>query len=138
MYSIGEVSRRSGVNIETIRYYEREGIVPVPDRMANGRRTYDDDGLAALRFVKKCRDLGFTMHDAKVLLSLATGSGRNCGEVRPIAEAHLAIVAGKLAELTRLHEALARMVAECGDPASECPILNVLSAPDDLFHAGAS
>lgn len=138
MYSIGEVSSRSGVNIETIRYYEREGIVPVPDRMANGRRIYDDSGLAALRFVKKCRDLGFTMHDAKALLSLATASGMSCGEVRPIAEAHLAIVAGKLAELTRLHEALTRMVAQCGDPASECPILNVLSGPEDVLRSGTA
>ncbi|MBO6718323.1 MAG: helix-turn-helix domain-containing protein [Rhizobiaceae bacterium] len=138
MYSIGEVSKRSGVNIETIRYYEREGIVPGPDRLANGRRTYDDKGLAALRFVKKCRDLGFTMHDAKALLSLATDSGMNCGQVRPIAEAHLAIVVRKMEELARLRDALTRMVAECGDPASECPILNVLSGPEDVLQAVAT
>lgn len=118
------------MNIETIRYYEREGILPAPERTASGRRAYDGDGLSRLRFVKKCRDLGFAMSDARTLLALATVGGMNCGEAKPVAEAHLGAVASKIAELERLRDALAELVGDCGDPASECPMLKV------FFEAG--
>ena len=125
MYSIGEASRLSGVNIETIRYYEREGILPAPERTASGRRVYDANGLSRLSFVKTCRDLGFAMNDTKTLLSLATAGGVNCGEAKPVAVAHLAAVTQKIEELVRLRDALVDLVGACGDPASECPMLKV-------------
>ena len=130
MYSIGEVSTRSGVNIETIRYYERQGILPAPERSESGRRQYDADGLSRLRFVKKCRDLGFSMVDAKALLGLAGNDRPSCGEAKPIAMAHLEAIDAKMKELSRLHDALEQMVSMCGDLQAPCPMLQVLFEAD--------
>lgn len=133
MYSIGEVSRRSGVHIETIRYYEREGIVPAPARTRAGRRVYDSEGLSRLRFVKKCRDLGFQMSDAQALLHLATAGKLNCGEAKPIAERHVETVEARIAELERLRAALVELIDQCREPEAECPILRAFLDPEDVF-----
>ncbi|MBO6538331.1 MAG: helix-turn-helix domain-containing protein [Rhizobiaceae bacterium] len=132
MYSIGQVSARSGVNIETIRYYERKGILPAPARTQSGRRQYDRDDLSRLRFVRKCRDLGFSMSDAKALLGLAISGGMNCGEAKPIAQAHLDAVVKKMAELARLREALRSLVDACREPSSECPMLGLIFEVSDI------
>lgn len=126
MYSIGEAAHRSGVMIETIRYYEREGIVAKPDRTAAGRRIYDDDGIARLRFVKRCRDLGFPIPEAKSLLGLTDGSQSSCSSARSIAMEHLDLVQGKIAVLKRMQTALEALVEQCSDDEKACPILNEL------------
>ena len=125
MYSIGEASRLSGVHAETIRYYEREGILPAPPRSASGRRLYGSGDLSGLRFVKICRELGFAMSDIKALLHLASVGSMKCGEARPIAEARLEEIARKMDELARMRDALKQLIDQCGDPDSQCPMLRV-------------
>ena len=128
MYSIGEAARRSGVAVETIRYYERASVVPLPDRAASGRRLYDSAGIARLRFVKRCRDLGFSIEDIRTLLALSKPGSKACSDVKRIGEGHLRDVREKIADLTRLESALAEMVAECGEQKPECPVLRQLFA----------
>ncbi|MDA4848897.1 MerR family transcriptional regulator [Hoeflea poritis] len=126
MISIGQAAERSGVTIETIRYYEREGIVPKPDRTASGRRTYSERGVARLRFVKRCRELGFPIPGAKSLLGLTDGSQKNCATAQTIASKHLKDVQDKMVDLKSMESALIEMIRLCDGNDDECPILNHL------------
>lgn len=99
MFAIGEVSRLSGVNIETIRYYEREGVLPSPERSGSGRRMYSQDGLARIRFVKRSRDLGFSIAETRELLDLTAQAGQTCAQVKPIAQSHRDAVDEKIRQL---------------------------------------
>lgn len=127
-FPIGEAARRSGVTIETIRYYEREGIVPVAERSANGRRRYDAKAVARLRFVKRCRDLGFSISEVKALMSLASDQSANCAKVKRIGEDHLGDVRGKIADLKRLETALVELLSHCEAGRTDCPMLKELFA----------
>lgn len=115
MYLIGEASKQSGVNIETIRYYEREGIVPKPARSAAGRRSYTRDDIAKLRFVKRCRDLGFPIAIIQTFLSLAIEKDRPCGEVKSMAENRLVEIDAKIENLNRLRAALRSLSKNCDE-----------------------
>ncbi len=126
MFAIGEASRRSGVAVETIRYYEREGITAKPGRTASGRRAYTEAEIAALRFIKHCRDLGFSIPDAVSLRRLANEPATTCADAGQIGRAHLADVRAKLAELKRLEGALAELVANCDRGERLCPMLDTL------------
>lgn len=128
MTSIGEASRRSGVSIETIRYYERAAIVPKPDRAENGRRVYSDLEIGRLRFVRRCRDLGFSMADAKTLLALSEGTAADCKAVYDLAIAHLAAVRIKISELARLEAALEELTSNCQSASTRCPMLEELKS----------
>ena len=128
MQTIGEAAKLSGVNIETIRYYEREGIVPAADRSANGRRLYDVAAIARLRFIRRCRDLGFPISDVRTLLDLSDNASRQCDDVRAISERHLSDVRERLADLQELEAALSELVQSCVDAQSECPTLKQLFA----------
>ena len=123
MIAIGEASRLSGVSIETIRYYEREGIVPAADRSANGRRLYDAAGITRLRFIRRCRDLGFRISDVRALLDLSENASKHCKDVRAISERHLSDVRARLSDLQALEAALADLVKACDDAPLECPAL---------------
>ncbi|MCR9056075.1 MAG: MerR family transcriptional regulator [Rhodobacteraceae bacterium] len=127
MIAIGEASRRSGVGIETIRYYEREGVVPRPVRAANNRRLYSEDDVGRLRFLKRCRDLGFPLADARALLELSHRDDDECQSVKTIAERHTAKVREKIEELQRLEAALAELTRNCSVGNVSCPMLNRLS-----------
>jgi MerR family mercuric resistance operon transcriptional regulator len=129
MSSIGEAARRSGVAVETIRYYERAGVVPGPQRSESGRRVYDATGIARLRLIKRCRDLGFSLADARALQALSENSDAPCGDVKEIAEGHLAEVGRKIRALRDLQAALAELVRECAVGNTACPALGVLSGP---------
>lgn len=126
MFTIGKASEQSGVNIETIRYYEREGIVPKPGRSASGRRLYSSDEIAKLRFVRRCRDLGFPIPIIQTFLSLTEQDERSCGEVKALAENHLDDINTKIENLTRLRNALRNLSATCDDGTAACPMLDVL------------
>jgi len=128
MIAIGEASRQSGVGIETIRYYEREGIVPKPARAANNRRHYSASDVGRLRFLKKCRDLGFPLADAKTLLGFSESHDTDCQSVRKLAEIHAANVRAKIAELTKLQAALNELTANCSIGKVECPMLGQLQS----------
>lgn len=126
MFAIGEASRQSGVGIETIRYYERAGIVPKADRTASGRRAYSAGSIARLRFIRRCRDHGFTMADSRVLLSLSGGSDTACSKAMQVGARHLDDVRRKIAELQQLEVALEEMVVNCAQGRMQCPMLDGL------------
>ncbi len=129
MPSIGEAARKSGVPVETIRYYERAGVVPRPQRSESGRRVYDATGISRLRLIKRCRDLGFSLADARALRALSENSDAPCGDVKVIAENHLAEVGRKIRALRDLEAALADLVRECADGSTVCPALRALARP---------
>ena len=126
-YGIGEMSRETGVNIETVRYYERIGIMPKPDRTEGGNRQYNHDQLKRLHFVKRSRELGFNLEEVHALLKLVDRKDFTCGEVHSLTIDHLSTVKRKLADLKRLERALKSMAAECsqGD-VPDCPIIDEL------------
>ena len=127
--SIGELSRRTGVNIETIRYYERIKMLPAPGRSASGRRIYGPAEARILAFIRRSRDLGFTLEEIRAMLALGGPGCAPCAEVHRIASAHLANVRTKLADLTKLESILAETVAQCSDGATpDCPVLDILDA----------
>src|SRR3954462_13714226 len=111
-FAIGELSRRTGCNIETVRYYERIGLLPKPSRRGIYRR-YNGSDVKRLTFVRRARELGFTLDDIRALLTLATGGQNVCGDVREIAAAHLTEIQAKIADLRALERVLAQAVRAC-------------------------
>src|SRR5262245_43549444 len=125
--AIGELARRTGVNIETIRYYERSSLLAAPPRTAGGRRVYGPEHAQALTFVRRARELGFSIDDIGALLALAEPGRRSCTEVERIASVHLASVRSKLADLERLERTLADTVSRCSRETNPvCPVLEAL------------
>jgi MerR family mercuric resistance operon transcriptional regulator len=123
---IGALSRLTGVNIETIRYYERITILPAPPRTEGGRRVYGPVEIKTLRFSRRSRELGFTLDEIRNLLSLAEGS-RTCAEVKAAAVAHLKDVRRKITDLRRMERTLSKTVDLCeGGDATHCPMLEIL------------
>jgi MerR family mercuric resistance operon transcriptional regulator len=123
---IGELSRRTGCNIETVRYYERIGILPVPLR--RGRyRAYDPADVRRLSFVRRARELGFPIDTVRALLALADGGPASCSQARDLADTHLKEVRVKIADLRRMERVLDDTVKACdaGDNAA-CPLLETL------------
>lgn len=135
---IGALSRRTGVNIETIRYYERIRMLPAPPRTASGRRVYGDEDVRMLRFIRRARELGFSLDEIRALLRLRTPGRAPCGKVRSIAMHHLEDIRAKISDLAKLERLLTRTVARCrGDEAPDCPVLEILDAespPGRLDH----
>lgn len=127
--SIGELSKQCGVNIETIRYYERIKMLPPPPRTANGRRVYGPAEKRKLAFIRRSRDLGFTLEEIRALMALGGPERAPCADVHKIASAHLASVRSKLSDLVKLETILADTVARCAEGANpNCPVLNILDA----------
>jgi MerR family mercuric resistance operon transcriptional regulator len=126
--SIGQISRLTGVNIETIRYYERIKMLPAPPRTKSGRRTYRSRERRILAFIRRGRELGFTLEAIRTLLALGAPGQATCAEVRKVASEHLADVRARLDDLKRLEAILADAVARCtGDSVPDCPVLDVLN-----------
>lgn len=124
---IGELSRRTGCNIETIRYYERIAVLPTPARSAGRYRVYDTADVRRLAFIRRARELGFTLDEVRALLGLAADESA-CADVRELAEKHLAAVRAKIADLQAMEHVLADAVRHCA--AGEmpgCPIIDALS-----------
>jgi MerR family mercuric resistance operon transcriptional regulator len=125
--AIGALSKQSGVNIETIRYYERIGVMPKPRRSDGGYRMYGPDHLKRLMFVRRGRELGFGLDELRELLRLVHGHSYTCGQVRDLAVEHLAEIRRKIADLRRLQRVMDDMAAKCsGDRIPECPIIDAL------------
>ena len=125
--TIGRLAEATGVNLETIRYYERIGLMPEPARTASGYRSYGQEHARWLTFIRRARELGFTIEHIRALLALAVPGVIPCGEVRALAASHLEAVRAKLDDLTRLEAILADTVTRCsGVPASVCPVLDML------------
>jgi MerR family copper efflux transcriptional regulator len=130
-YNIGEVARHSGVSAKMIRYYESLGLVKEARRTAAGYRIYDDNDIHTLKFVRRARNLGFSIEEIERLLALWQNRRRSSGDVRRVAQDHIADLNRRIEELQAMRRTLERLVAHChGDHRPDCPIL------DDL--AGAS
>lgn len=126
---IGDLSRAAGVNIETIRYYERIGVLPIPSRQVNGRRTYADDDARRLGFIRHARDLGFDLADVRTLLALQEQPEASCSDASRIAEAQLEAVESRIAKLQSLRTELKHMVAECQrGVVAQCRVIEALNS----------
>ena len=126
--TIGELVRATGTQTETIRYYERIGLLPAPTRTAARYRIYGRGDVNRLAFVKRSRDLGFTIEEVRVLLALARDIGRDCTEVDAITRHHLADVEGNIGDLQRLAKELRHVIGQCqGGSISECRIIDALA-----------
>jgi MerR family mercuric resistance operon transcriptional regulator len=124
---IGQLSLLSGVNIETIRYYERIKMLPAPPRAGNGRRVYDPSHLRILGFIRRSRELGFSLVEIRALIRLGGLDKATCREVRDIAAHHLEHIRAKLNDLRKLERLLAKTVTRCtGKAAPDCPVLDIL------------
>lgn len=125
--TIGRLSTRATVNIETVRYYERIGLLPSPPRTEGGHRLYGESHVKRLTFVRRARELGFTLDEIRALLHLAEERPPSCARARSLATEHLADVREKIADLKRMERVLAQTVALCeeGD-RPECPLLEAL------------
>ena len=125
-WTIGEVARRSGVNVETIRYYEREGLMPRPPRTTGGRRAYAPSDLNTLNFIRKAREIGFTLDDTRTLLALR-GPNNDCADVKAIALKHLEAVRAQKCRILEAERMLSDAVARCpGGPTRGCSLLAML------------
>ena len=124
---IGQLSKHSGVNIETIRYYERIKMLPAPPRTSSGRRMYGSHDARVLAFIRRSRELGFSLDEIRALLRLGGPEKASCREVQEIAAHHLEDIRAKLSDLKRLERLLAKTVARCsGKTAPDCPVLDIL------------
>ena len=123
--AIGALSKRTGSKVETIRYYERVGLLPAPARSAGGYRLYATEHLRRLTFVRRARALGFSIKEVRKLLNLADHRPRPCAEARVLAAAHLGEVRAKIADLQAMERVLEETVARCADGRSaRCPLID--------------
>ena len=125
--TIGQLSQRTGVNIETIRYFEKVGLIASPPRTEGGHRVYGDDHLRALGFIRRARELGFTPQEVRGILALGGPTDACCDEVREIASRHLETVRSKMADLARLEELLSSTIDHCsGDHVPRCAVIDMI------------
>jgi MerR family transcriptional regulator, copper efflux regulator len=122
---IGEVARRAGVNLQTIHYYERRGLLPVPPRTGSNYRAYSEDAVLRVRFIKRAQELGFTLKEIEELLSLRVVPEACCANVRTRAEAKVRDIDEKVRALLAMRKILSGLIAECPSdaPVAQCPIL---------------
>ena len=126
-----ELARRTGANLETVRYYEKVGLLPPPPRTASGYRSYDDAHEQRLGFVLRARELGFSLDEIRALLRLADEREQPCAEASRLAASHLAEVRAKIADLKRMERVLKDVVMQCGDGTRpDCPLI------ESLFRSG--
>ena len=134
--TIGRLAKQVGVNVQTVRYYERRKLLPPTSRMPSGYRLYGNEALRRLQFIRNAQALGFTLREIAELLALRVGSAARCGEVQKKARAKLVQVASKIDDLQALARALNSLIRACrvGRPTGHCPILMSL---EDETQAGA-
>lgn len=128
-FTIGTVAKHVGVAIDTIRFYEREGLLPEPQRRASGYRSYDKGAIAQLRFIRRAKHLGFTLEEIRELLALSRDRRKGVSAVKKRAQQRLAAIDLRIVELQRVRDGLAQLVESCpghGAP-EECPILRALT-----------
>lgn len=126
--TIGQLAKRLQVNIETIRYYERQGLIPTPPRPESGYRKFPEDTISRIRFIKHAQQVGFTLTEISELLSLRVDPDTTCAEIKQRAEAKIVEIKKKIQALERMKRALTRLKAACRGrgPVGECPILEAL------------
>lgn len=131
--TIGKVAGQAGVGVETVRFYEREGLLEQPPRRPSGYRQYPQEAVLRLRFIRRAKQLGFSLREIKELLLLRVGGGTSCSEVRRRAEAKIAVIEEKIEALNRIRKGLTDLVDACSarQPTDPCPILAALEEPED-------
>lgn len=134
VFAIGALAKAAGVSTPTIRYYEEIGLLPRASRTVGGQRSYGEDDLGRLTFIRQCRDFGFGIDQVRTLMDLSISADRDCGETRDIAQAHLDQVKAKLAELRALETRLESFVERCnvacaGGPGQDCVIFKDMASP---------
>ncbi|MGH7510014.1 MAG: MerR family transcriptional regulator [Gemmatimonadales bacterium] len=140
MMRIGEVATRAGVNIQTLRYYERRGLLPEPERGGSGYRFYDPETVRLVRFIKRAQELGFTLREIGELIELRRSRRRGV-EVRTLAEAKMEDIERRMRQLSAMRNALGQLVeaCECEAGALTCPIIEALDDSSEwITHASAS
>jgi MerR family mercuric resistance operon transcriptional regulator len=125
--TIGGVARAAGVNVETVRYYQRMGLVPVPKRAYGSFRNYPPEIVTRVRFIKRAQHLGFTLAEVKSLLAL--DDGQSCGKAQGLAATKLAVIEARIADLNRMRRTLKDLIAQCGAGGGRvrCPIIETLA-----------
>ncbi len=131
--STSELAKRGGVNLESIRYYERMGLLPKPPRSGAGYRQFSPESVRRVRFIKRAQELGFSLKEIKELLALRIAPGSTRADVRKRAEAKIADIEGKVEHLREMKKALVSLTEACCEngPASECPILESLNLEEE-------
>ena len=125
--SIGKVASQTGCNIETIRFYEKEALLAPPGRTEGGHRVYTPEMVGRLVFIRRCRELGFSMEEIRQLLSIVDGEQVSCERVKDIADLHLLDIRSKIADLRKMERTLKDLAKQCsGDDVPDCPIIEVL------------
>lgn len=137
--TIGQVARRAGVSIETIRFYEREGLIAEPPRGASGYRHYPTETVSHIRFIRRAKELGFALKEVRELLALRVHPDISSAEVKTRAEAKIADIEARIRVLQRIRDTLVGITTACDGcaPVSECPILDALDAEKnetELYH----
>lgn len=127
-FTIGRLARSVGVGVETVRYYERRGLLEKPARRRSGYRQYPADSLVRLRFIRAAKELGFSLREIQEFLELQVGSPNPCGEVRDLVIVKVAAIEDKVKALERIKQALQGMLVDCMTPplAGGCPLLEAL------------
>ncbi|MCH8029283.1 MAG: MerR family DNA-binding protein [Candidatus Dadabacteria bacterium] len=126
--TIGKVARLAGVGVETIRFYERQGLIAEPPRKESGYRQYPQQTVVRVRFIRRAKELGFTLKEINEMLYLRIDPNTTCEEIRVLAEAKKVDIEEKIRALQKIKEALVKLLATCEGrgPVSECPILDFL------------
>ncbi len=128
MYSIGQVAKQSNMSVETIRYYEKEGLIEVPERLHNGYRSYKEETMHRLAFIQQAKELGFSLREIGELLSIKSAENMICDDVKQLAQEKLKNIDSKISLLRRMKKSLEKLVDVCPGqaPVSDCPILDAL------------
>ena len=128
MLTTSQLANSAGVNVETLRYYERRGLLPEPPRRASGYRQYSQDDVARLQFIKRAKDLGFTLREVQELLDLRVDPDTPCAMVKRRADLKIIDIEERLRSLKRMKKALNKLAATCSGrgPVGDCPILEAL------------
>jgi MerR family mercuric resistance operon transcriptional regulator len=136
--TIGKLAEATGVHLETVRYYERIGLMPRPARTGGGYRSYEPGHVGRLNFIRRSRELGFTLDEIRGLLRLVDGHRYTCAQIHEITVRHAGDVRRKIADLRRLERVLTAMAAQCeGGQVPECPIVDALFATRERRMRGA-
>ena len=136
---IGQLANLAGVGVETIRFYERSGLLGPPARRSSGYRAYEETAVSRLHFIRRAKQLGFTLNEIKELLALDGDPAATRAEVKAAALSKIADIESRIRDLQRMRSALASLTSQChGDDelATHCPILEALHLPADADHSG--
>jgi len=127
--TIGQLAEKAATDAQTIRYYERQGLLLDPPRTESNYRHYDEEAVSRLRFIKRAKEIGFSLNDIKVLLGMADGEVKQCSEIQAFAESRLSKIRAQIADLKAMERTLSNLVQQCAlsDKIADCPIIDTLT-----------